>query len=285
VRLVVPGLSLCSVLVVLLVVGVALWPGALRLQAQGQEKVSQPVPPPPAVFAPGIGTPSQRALPTPTAPEPPRVAAPVDEALPPGVAEPPPPMPSGRPSKAKAIRQIITAMPVLRTADIPQPQRFKFTIDPKTPLKDLLPIPPGVEDRPNALLTEDLARVPEVMLQQSLSRDLAPQKAQEKTALAIARINHLNKTKSDHFLEALLETRSDLAGLPVAMGDSCRTTGERSKEFARAVATVRQALQNQQVITRVVPQPQPGGPPLMVTTQEVRTDDLKAFWERYNRDA
>ena len=62
-------------------------------------------------------------------------------------------------------------------------------------------------------LVEDLARVPEIGFQQPLARDMPLEKAQEQTALTIARINHLNQTKSDHFLEALLETRADLAGL------------------------------------------------------------------------
>src|SRR5205823_12638656 len=35
--------------------------------------------------------------------------------------------------------------------------------------------------------------------------------------------------------------RADLSGLPFAMGDSCRTKGERSRQFTLAVATVRQA--------------------------------------------
>ena len=41
---------------------------------------------------------------------------------------------------------------------------------------------------------------------------------------------------------ALIASRSDLAGMPFIMGDDCRTAGERSRLFAQAVNTVRQAL-------------------------------------------
>jgi hypothetical protein len=43
-------------------------------------------------------------------------------------------------------------------------------------------------------------------------------------------------------MAALLENRADLAGLPFVMGDDCRSSPERAKLFAHAVATVRQAL-------------------------------------------
>jgi hypothetical protein len=43
-------------------------------------------------------------------------------------------------------------------------------------------------------------------------------------------------------MSALLASRDDLAGLPFAMGDDCRSSVERTKCFTQAVATVRQAL-------------------------------------------
>jgi hypothetical protein len=122
-------------------------------------------------------------------------------------------------------------------------RRFHFIIDPKAPLKELLPVPPKGDERPVAPLVEDLARVPEIALQQPPPRNLPPEKAEEQTALTIARINHLNKEKSDRFVEALLQTRADLAGIPVAMGEACRTTEERGREFKYAALVVRQALQ------------------------------------------
>jgi hypothetical protein len=198
-------------------------------------------------------------------------------------------------------------------------RRFSFTIDPRAPLMELLPVPPKRDGETARPLTEDLARVPEVAFQQPLARDLPPDKAQEQTALTIARINHLNQTKSDHFLEALLETRADLAGLPVAMGDACRTTGERSREFKHAVAMVRQALQGngvsatflnsgevifqadrKVVMERIRPAatapnsqraaPPPPPPPVAAATPVAVSPpppadaaNLNSFWERFNR--
>src|SRR5262249_60667112 len=68
--------------------------------------------------------------------------------------------------------------------------------------------------------------------------------AMHHTAHQIAKINHLNRKKTDAFMHALLEKRADLAGLPFAMGDDCRTKGDRSREFAAAVEMVRHALRN-----------------------------------------
>jgi hypothetical protein len=165
--------------------------------------------------------------------------------------------------------------------------RFQFKIDPKTPLKDLLPVAPKAEaQRPGPV--EDLAQVPELMFQEPPARGLDTQKAMSQTAHVIAKINHLNKEKSDRFMEALLDTRPDLAGLPVAMGESCRTKGERSREFAAAVATVRQALQTNQVVTmtRMVTRATKDGKHANVPVQEViRTpgNGTNGFWERYRQ--
>jgi hypothetical protein len=127
--------------------------------------------------------------------------------------------------------------------------RFRFTIDPKTPLRDLLPVPPKGRRALGPVLTDDLALVPEVVFQAPHSRDLAPNKAMERIAHQIAKINVANKKGTDAFLKALVENRADLAGLPFAMGDACRTTGERNKQFSAALATIRRLLQSQ-VLTK-----------------------------------
>jgi hypothetical protein len=132
--------------------------------------------------------------------------------------------------------------------------RFEFKIDPKTPLKDLLPAPPKVTKAAGPFLSDDLARVPEVQFQAPPSRDVANQEATKQTAHLIARINHLNTKKTDGFLLALTGERADLTGLPFAMGDACRTKGERSRQFALAVGAVRQALRGpQQAVAFTVP--------------------------------
>jgi hypothetical protein len=146
-------------------------------------------------------------------------------------------------------------------SDLPAPPvRFRFTIDPKTPftidpktpLKDLLPVPPPDKKLTGPVLTEDLTKVPEVELQAPAPRaknlleavsTRLDQEAEKKTSHMLAKINHLNVTKTDAFVEALLSNRRDLAGLPFALGDACRTGSERSKQFKLAVATIRSSLQ------------------------------------------
>ena len=53
--------------------------------------------------------------------------------------------------------------------------------------------------------------------------------APDRVAQQLAKINHMNAKKTDAFMAALLENRPDLAGLPFAMGDDCRTSPERMK--------------------------------------------------------
>jgi hypothetical protein len=133
-------------------------------------------------------------------------------------------------------------------------ERFQFKIDPKTPLKDLLPTPPKIKKIAGPLLGNDLTRVPEVRFQEYPAKSV-PHEARKQIAFQITKINHLNDKTTDGFLEALRGERLDLDGLPFAMGDACRTKGERSKQFASAVATVRRALQGS--VTRTAPAPLP----------------------------
>jgi hypothetical protein len=138
--------------------------------------------------------------------------------------------------------------------------RFQFNIAANTPLKDLLPEPPKVNKRAGPVLVEDLAQVPEVEFQAPPTRKQAAEAATRNVAFTIAKINHLNGKKTDGFLEALVGERPDLAGLPFAMGDACRTKGERSKQFALAVATVRRALQPQAQAAPQAPNAAPAPP-------------------------
>ena len=127
-------------------------------------------------------------------------------------------------------------------ASMPVPQRFTFKIDPKTPTTDLLPTPPVVKRSTSPVLTDDLAKIAEVEFQARPEKITTDGKLTEQIAHQLAKINHLNARKTDAFMIALLANRADLAGLPFAMGDSCRTAGERTRQFTIAVNTVRQAL-------------------------------------------
>jgi len=122
------------------------------------------------------------------------------------------------------------------------PVRFQFTIDPKTPLKDLLPVQPAAGKKTGQAVVDDLAQVPEATFQAAPDRSLPAPEAMKHTAHTIAKINFLNDKKPEAFLEALRDQRPDLHGLPFAMGDACRTKGERSQLFTQAVATIRRLL-------------------------------------------
>jgi hypothetical protein len=97
------------------------------------------------------------------------------------------------------------------------------------------------------VLTDDISRIPEAEFQARPEKVVGNPKLTEQTAYQLAKMHHMNAKKTDAFMTALLESREDLAGLPFAMGDACRTVGERTKQFTAAVATVRQALASNQV--------------------------------------
>jgi hypothetical protein len=143
--------------------------------------------------------------------------------------------------------------------------RFPFTIDPKTPLKNLLPVPPDLQKARPPWLVADLAQVPEVFFQKTLpinvptpkdfeQRDNAEkeklnqqirierQRAMQHIAHTLAKINQLNQKETDHFVKLLVENRPDLAGLPFILGDECRMSKGISRRFMFAVAQVRGTL-------------------------------------------
>jgi hypothetical protein len=144
-------------------------------------------------------------------------------------------------------------------------KRFNFKIDPKTPLKDLLPVPPETSSTGGPLLELDLRKVPEVHFQEPLYiKTRAPNISNGKpskeemailekvsaehdnlmrqTAHQIAKISFLNKDHPDRFLRYLLRDRPDLAGLPFVMGDACRLDKERSRLFKMAVQNTHEIL-------------------------------------------
>lgn len=130
-------------------------------------------------------------------------------------------------------------------------ERFEFTIDPKTPLKELLPVPPQAGSG-GKLLVADLALVREVQFAQpyafkSASKDgKEMEKAQQKALIAIAhqfaKINFLNQKKTDHFMERLVENRPDLSGLPFTLGQTCRLDADEKARFRHEAALLRSRL-------------------------------------------
>jgi hypothetical protein len=129
------------------------------------------------------------------------------------------------------------------------PRDYFFTIDSKTPLKDLMPIPPKVADSFGPMLDDDLAKVAEVMLYDPSAINTKPKDekinvlnplefVEEQIAFQIAKINYLNKENKDRFIELLIANRPDLAGLPFAMGAACRQDEGQAKRFQGAVGHV-----------------------------------------------
>lgn len=121
----------------------------------------------------------------------------------------------------------VPAMPV----PMPAPIRFAFKIDPKSTPLSLLPAAPKTPSKLPIWTNEDLTRVAEVTFGDPVSKTLEKNKALEATAHVLAKVNHLNAKKTDGFMLAMLEHRTDLRGLPFLMGDECRTREEQARTF------------------------------------------------------
>jgi hypothetical protein len=132
-------------------------------------------------------------------------------------------------------------------------ERTLPAIDPRTSLSNLLPAPPQVNKAP-VYLGDDLARVPELKLEDVPGEELTTAQWKERKAHAAAAALHLNDKEEDGFLKALLRSRPDLAGLPFLMGNDCRTTGQRAQAFRDAAEGLRILGANAHAFG-VVPQP------------------------------
>ena len=141
-----------------------------------------------------------------------------------------------------------------------QEKRFHFKIDPKTPLKHLLPVAPKASSEDGPLFVDDLAKVPEVQFQEPFRINGTPASLNnlpgkefavaieqfekekvrllERMAQQNAKIDLLNLKKPDHFMELLVQHRRDLAGLPFVIGEACRDR-EHAQLFRLAVQNIR----------------------------------------------
>jgi hypothetical protein len=119
---------------------------------------------------------------------------------------------------------------------------FKFKIDPKTPITDLLPTPPKAQGKLPAWTNEDLAKVSELTFGEPIAKTLTKEKAMEATAHQLAKANHLNQGKTDGFMLAFIDRRAEFRGMPFLMGDECRTREEQAKMFNLVVEGIHQNL-------------------------------------------
>jgi hypothetical protein len=133
-------------------------------------------------------------------------------------------------------------------------RHYLFRIDPKTPVKDLLPEPPKARGDGRPVTVDDLARVPEVSFQEPIKNEpdkpapedgspplLESDRQEALIAYQTAKINVLNFQKFDSFLAELRATRPDLDGLPFTTGEPGRSDGKRNKQFIRELGRLRLA--------------------------------------------
>ena len=130
------------------------------------------------------------------------------------------------------------------------------------PMKAMLPIAPKIHAVPGPIQSDDLSQVPEIAFQAQAKKG-GNERSIVKAAEQLAKINHANGQKVDGFMKALIENRPDLAGLPFAMGDPCRSTGARVLAFNMAARTV------QRVIGNLLPQRQPAVSISAVATEPI----------------
>jgi hypothetical protein len=159
-------------------------------------------------------------------------------------------------------------------------------------VKDLLPTPPKAAAA-GPVLSDDLAKIPEVDFQARLKKIDPKTDMRREAAFQLAKIKHLNDKNADAFMTELLASRPELAGMPFAMGDKCRSDKERMDQFATAVSTVRQAMGGNQINAVFLGlQPNTGLPPGqgLVTPQQLTpffdgtSNTLTArpdFWSQY----
>jgi hypothetical protein len=161
---------------------------------------------------------------------------------------------TNRKFQTTAALALLILLPQISSKQNLQAQVFRFKFDPKSLLKELLPVPPRSWQSAGPLLADDLGNVPEVHFQEPI-RVLTPKDAKgaqahldrgnenyemmKKISHQVAKINYLNSKKSDHFMEMLIENRSDLAGLPFVLGKACRLDKERGEYFQNAVQKAR----------------------------------------------
>src|SRR5262249_46955772 len=88
-------------------------------------------------------------------------------------------------------------------------------------------------------LGDDLSGVPEVALEDFPQLTAGGWKARKARTAAAAL--HLNAKQEDGFLKAVLKARTDLAGVPFAMGKACRTTGGSARASRGAAGAGRGA--------------------------------------------
>jgi hypothetical protein len=131
--------------------------------------------------------------------------------------------------------------------------RLQVSFDPRAPVAQLLPVRAGATVPTR--LPQQLADVPEVSLEDPHAQALSADEAFEHVAHVIERINHVNASKTDAYMEALAEHRSDVRGLPFTLGGACRLPAERGQQFVTELTRLRMAMRNPAALAGQLPNP------------------------------
>jgi hypothetical protein len=100
------------------------------------------------------------------------------------------------------------------------------------------PTPPGATPVPN-----ELARVPEVAVDERFPPDIKPAVAKLQISNLIGKIRLENAKQQDAFLIAQMERRAELRGMPFVMGAACRLDLNRAQSFQSSVQAVRDGME------------------------------------------
>lgn len=111
---------------------------------------------------------------------------------------------------------------------------------------------PGSGSSYDLTLMNDLANVPEVALHDRFSKSLPKSEVRERTTKSAKEILETNQQgkEQDAFVRKLMDTRSDLEGLPFLLGKACRLESKAASRLAVAAALVRSAESSYRSSTR-----------------------------------
>jgi hypothetical protein len=136
--------------------------------------------------------------------------------------------------------------PVLATA------RLKVKFDPKLTPEQFIPVRADAVLAPR--LPKTLAEVPEVSLEDSCA-PMKPEEAFEYVSHLVEKINQVNTTRTDAFVETMTRQRADMRGLPFVMGDDCRLPQDRGQQFLNELNMLRGAMGNPANLAAALPNP------------------------------
>jgi hypothetical protein len=130
--------------------------------------------------------------------------------------------------------------------------RLKVKFDPKLTPEQLVPVRADAALAPR--LPKTLAEVPEVALEDAAA-PMKPEEAFEYVSHLVEKINQVNTTRTDAFVETMTRQRLDVRGLPFVMGDECRLPQDRGQQFLNELTRLRGAMGNPANLAAGLPNP------------------------------